>query len=124
MSTPAPKLLECPFCGSGSEIRTSYDNDGSNAVWKFVQCNGCGSRTMGKWFSPGNDCPLFYEEVRDQWNRRAKTVSSNADMLEALKAVIDGEMSDHKSQAEFGGYILDDEIREKIKAAIAKAEGK
>lgn len=65
-------LKECPFCGDkDASIRTEYDNDGSNTTWKYVECIKCRSRTAGKWFSGTNDCPIFYEEVRDQWNQRA-----------------------------------------------------
>lgn len=65
-------LKPCPFCGDQSPImHSSYDTDGSDATWKFIKCHKCGARTQGKWFSHGNDCPIFYEEVRDQWNIRA-----------------------------------------------------
>lgn len=66
-------LKPCPFCGSEKNyIKTRYDEDGSDATWKFVECSNCGCRTRGKWFTASNDCPIFYEEVRDEWNKRSK----------------------------------------------------
>ena len=67
------KLKPCPFCGDKNPwISTSYDNDGSNSTWKYVKCIKCHARTGGKWFTGNNDCPQFYEEVRDEWNTRAE----------------------------------------------------
>lgn len=63
-------LKDCPFCGSEAHISTEYETDGSDCTWKFVRCSKCGARTRGKWFSGHNDCPIFYEEVRDEWNQR------------------------------------------------------
>lgn len=69
MSRPA--LKPCPFCASEKvSMGVDYDHDGSNTTWRFIQCRDCGSRGKSKWHSPGNDCPLFYEEIRDAWNRR------------------------------------------------------
>lgn len=64
-------LKPCPFCGTKNpQMKTSYDTDGSDAIWKYVECFKCGARTRGKWFTPGNDCPQFYAEVREYWNSR------------------------------------------------------
>lgn len=64
-------MKPCPFCGETHPyIHTEYETDGSEAIWKFVKCQKCGARTRGKWFTRGNDCPLFYQEVRDEWNNR------------------------------------------------------
>lgn len=63
-------LKPCPFCGDNNAfMRTDYDTDGSNCTWKYIECK-CGIRTRGKWFSGSNDCPIFYEEVRYEWNKR------------------------------------------------------
>ena len=69
-------MKPCPFCGGSPIMKTDYDTDGSEATWKFIECSKCRARSGGKWFSPGNDCPIFYEEVRDQWNIR-NDVSKN-----------------------------------------------
>ena len=38
--------------------------------------------------------------------------------VELLQDVLDGEMSDRKAQEEFGGYILDEEISQRIRAFL------
>ncbi|WP_422383241.1 hypothetical protein [Roseibium album] len=62
----------CPFCGDAAFIRTSYDED--ECYWAWVECKGCGARTRGHWASDSsNTCPIFYAEVRDDWNQRSPT---------------------------------------------------
>lgn len=50
-------------------------------------------------------------------------ISAAQEMLEALQCVLENEASDHKTQEEFGGYVLDDDVRRVVIAAIAKATG-
>ena len=50
-------------------------------------------------------------------------IAAAQEMLEALQFVLENEASDHKAQEEFGGYVLDDDVRRVIIAAIAKATG-
>lgn len=52
----------------------------------------------------------------------AHLIAAAPEMLEALKAVMDNE-SDWKTAQEFGGYVLDDDVREQVHAAIKKATG-
>lgn len=54
-------------CGGAPDTRNTFDEDG--CAWYFIQCRGCGTRTRGKWVSASSDtCPIFYEEVRGEWN--------------------------------------------------------
>src|SRR5690606_34659543 len=62
-------LLPCPFCGGKAGIHRSHDADGM--LWVGVRCQGCEAASTQYWCSPGNDCPIFYECVRNSWNRRA-----------------------------------------------------
>lgn len=62
------ELKPCPMCGGKASMRGEYDADGMR--WAYVQCDGCHIRTFGDWFSPGNDDPQFYQDRRDEWNRR------------------------------------------------------
>lgn len=64
------ELKPCPFCGGPADIRHSHDEDG--CYWAAVKCRKCGASTRGKWASNRSDtCPIFYGEVRDEWNRLA-----------------------------------------------------
>lgn len=56
------------FCGDLPKMKTEYSSDYSDTTWKYIQCDTCRVRTLGKWYSKGNDCPIFYQEVRDEWN--------------------------------------------------------
>ena len=60
------ELLPCPFCGGDASIKRSYDDD--MTLWIKVECNKCGATTRGNWCR--EDCPLFYQERRDEWNTR------------------------------------------------------
>lgn len=41
-------------------------------------------------------------------------------LREALSRILENEASDWKAAEEFGGYVLDDELREEARAALAK----
>ena len=74
---PLTKLAACPFCGGKSHIGRESDLDGFGTFY-FVQCDKCRARSGQKYVSTGNDCPLFYAEVRDEWNRRAQAPAAGA----------------------------------------------
>ena len=62
-------LKPCPFCGSTEAyLRRSTDQD--DCTFVHVECRNCRAKSADKWFSRGNDCPLFYQEIRDAWNNR------------------------------------------------------
>ena len=54
----------------------------------------------------------------------AQLIAAAPEMLEALKAILKAEMSGYKAVEEWGGYVLDDDVREIAEAAVAKAEGR
>lgn len=61
---------DCPACGGKPFIRRSHDADGMR--WSHVECKGCGLRTRGKWVASSSDeCPIFFQEVWEEWPRRA-----------------------------------------------------
>lgn len=76
----ADALLPCPVCIGKGSVDRQHDADGM--LWVYVSCNKCGLRTRGKWCSSGNDCPLFYREVRDEWNTRATLPTQSAGVEE------------------------------------------
>jgi len=70
------------------------------------------------------DHGLYPEDGKqyDEAEANARLIAAAPELLEACKKVLQDEMSDYKSCAEFGGYVLDDAVRDAVKAAIAKAE--
>lgn len=60
--------------------------------------------------------------IMEAADRLDELQAANVLMLEALEAVIANDC-DHKMAAEFGGYTLDDEVRDAVIAAIAKVKG-
>ena len=65
------ELKICPFCGGKARMSKNYDGD--MVQWDFVKCDSCGARSRGKWVShSSNACPIYYEEVRQEWNTRTK----------------------------------------------------
>ena len=78
----ARELKPCPFCNGSAHIRPSQDADG--CFWSWVQCNQCGARTQGDWASNRSEtCPIFYEGVREEWNRRAASSEQQAAQQDA-----------------------------------------
>ena len=69
------ELKPCPFCGGGASIKRSHDDD--MTLWIKIECNKCGATTRGNWCR--EDCPLFYQERRDEWNTRTPQWQPNAE---------------------------------------------
>lgn len=71
------ELLPCPFCGGTPGMAHSYDADG--CYWARVRCDACGAQTRGRWASNrGDACPIFYGEVRSEWNQRTASACGEA----------------------------------------------
>lgn len=70
MTSEAPELLPCPFCGGRGLMSREPDLDGFG-TFLSIQCVACRGRSRPKYYSRGNDCPQTYQEVRDEWNTRA-----------------------------------------------------
>jgi hypothetical protein len=64
------KLLNCPFCNGEARMMRESDGD-CVGNFHFVECRLCRARSRGHFASYGNDCPVFYAGVREDWNRRA-----------------------------------------------------
>ncbi|HBB9211321.1 TPA: DUF551 domain-containing protein [Escherichia coli] len=63
-------LKACPFCGAdNARIQKELDYDDMGYFY-YVECPDCRSRSGSKFCSHGNDCPIFYSEVRSEWNDR------------------------------------------------------
>ena len=63
-------LKPCPFCGGEKVgVATEHDADGFG-MFKFIACKACGASSRRHFVSSGNECPQFYGQVRDSWNRR------------------------------------------------------
>ena len=67
----ANELKPCPFCGGNSiSFRSTPDMD-TDGKFHCVSCNECGAKSREKFAMDA--CPLFYEELRNQWNTRPAT---------------------------------------------------
>lgn len=66
-------LLPCPFCGGAAHVSSEADHPeyGSGGRFYFVRCGTCRAQSGSKYAAPGNDCAIFYSEVRAEWNQRA-----------------------------------------------------
>lgn len=96
--------------------------------WSALTPDQFGRPVQADWVVAVGDAyicvgPQWDEEYRDESLANARLIAAAPEMLEALKAVMDNE-SDWKWAQEFGGYVLDDDVREQVRAAIAKAKGK
>ncbi|HBB0788779.1 TPA: DUF551 domain-containing protein [Escherichia coli] len=71
-------LLPCPFCGGAAHVASEADHPeyGSGGRFYFVRCGTCRAQSGSKYAAPGNDCAIFYSEVRAEWNQRAKEANS------------------------------------------------
>lgn len=68
----ANELKPCPFCGGNSiSFRSTPDMD-TDGKFHCVSCNECGAKSREKFAMDA--CPLFYEELRNQWNTRPAPV--------------------------------------------------
>ncbi|BEA28026.1 hypothetical protein DLV94_09005 [Shigella flexneri] len=74
-------LLPCPFCGGAAHVASEADHPeyGSGGRFYFVRCGTCRAQSGSKYAAPGNDCAIFYSEVRAEWNQRAKEANSEQD---------------------------------------------
>jgi hypothetical protein len=63
-----------------------------------------------------------FEHNEEEAKANARLLAASWELLEACKKVLQDEMSDWKAVQEFGGYVLDDDVRDAVKAAVAKAE--
>lgn len=65
-------LKPCQFCGGKASIDKEYDMDGFGNFHR-VECTKCGAQSKSHFATTGNDCPQYYQEVRDSWNERAES---------------------------------------------------
>lgn len=63
------ELKKCPFCGGEAHIDTEYDVDGFGN-FHYVKCKDCGAKSRQHFVSSWNECPQYYQEVRDDWQDR------------------------------------------------------
>lgn len=82
------ELKPCPFCGGKARIDTEYDMDGFGNFHK-VECSDCGASSKPHFATQGNECPQYYQEVRDDWQNRTddKLKEENTKLKEMLKEI-------------------------------------
>lgn len=66
------ELKPCPFCGGKPRIDTEYDMDGFGNFHK-VKCSNCFASSKAHFASSGNECPKYYQEVREEWQKRTES---------------------------------------------------
>ncbi|HFN3475744.1 TPA: Lar family restriction alleviation protein [Enterobacter hormaechei] len=76
-SAAMSNLLPCPFCGGVAHVASEAEHPeyGSGGRFYFVRCGSCRAQSGSKYAGPGNDCPIFYSEVRSEWNQRTEGVT-------------------------------------------------
>jgi Lar family restriction alleviation protein len=75
-------LLNCPFCGSEKVGMSSEHDSDTGGVFLSIKCSGCRA-SSGAGFST-DACPQTYQEVRDEWNRRATPIEQPATVPQAV----------------------------------------
>ncbi len=68
--TKGSELKPCPFCGSAKLIMDSDWCEFADRTFRSIKCKDCGAASGRKSHAKGDDCPNFYAEVREKWNRR------------------------------------------------------
>lgn len=66
------ELKPCPFCGNEAvSIQSESDHPeyGSGGRFYYVRCPSCRAQSGSKYAH--EVCPIFYSEVRQEWNNRA-----------------------------------------------------
>lgn len=74
------EIKPCPFCGGKPHIASEYEpysESGGKFYW--VRCGSCRAQSAKKYAAQGNDCPVFYSEVWDEWNQRIEQDSATID---------------------------------------------
>ncbi|MCV6826034.1 MULTISPECIES: Lar family restriction alleviation protein [Halocynthiibacter] len=84
-----PKLLPCPFCEGKAHIHREPCVEGMG-YYCAVKCSKCGGKSPEKYYSNGNDCPLFYEDLRNLWNTRSVAEVRKAAFEEAATMCFGG----------------------------------
>ncbi len=96
------ELKPCPFCGGNPRIDTEYDMDGFGNFHK-VECSDCGASSKAHFCTQGNECPQYYQEVRDEWQNRAddaltaeverltKIIEKDIQLYPVLKSLVNDE---------------------------------
>lgn len=63
------KLKPCPFCGGQARIGRSPCHD-EQGTFAYAVCRSCGAKSRDNYYGYGNDCPVLYATIRDEWNTR------------------------------------------------------
>lgn len=92
------ELKNCPFCGGKAHIDTEYDMDGFGNFHK-VECLDCGASSKQHFCTQGNECPEYYNEVREDWQNRAD--NDKVAQLQAEKAELMALINKSLETAEF-----------------------
>lgn len=83
------ELKVCPFCEGEASIRSECDMDGFG-YFHWVECKKCRARSANHFVSQGNECPQYYQEVREDWNNRPHENKLKADAVrDAINSCFD-----------------------------------
>ena len=65
-------IARCAACVAATLAAYHLANNGKEGWgwFVFIECSDCRSSSRKHYVSGSNDCPLFYEEVRNDWEKR------------------------------------------------------
>lgn len=72
-------LKPCPFCGGNRVgIKRQHDLDTDGSYYR-IECRDCGVGTKERFAYEA--CPIFFDGIRNEWNRRHNETPSEYDRL-------------------------------------------
>lgn len=104
------ELKPCPFCGNESvSIQSESDHPeyGSGGRFYYVRCPSCRAQSGSKYAH--EVCPIFYSEVRQEWNNRASPPAPFVVKAPEFKV--------HAQHPTMAAGMRDNDWKEAIKAA-------
>ena len=75
-------------------------------------------RGLKKYGNAGRDCAISAEDALTLAAALEAAQEERDALRKALGRILENEASDWKAAEEFGGYVLDDELREEARAAL------
>ena len=88
--------------------------DGASAV-RWAPGSAYWSEVLVELFGP--DARKGIDALETRWRKELERAER---LAEVLSKILENEASDWKAAEEFGGYVLDDELREEARAALSK----
>ena len=108
------KTMDSENGSNGHSAGTDCSTPLTPGPWHIVRSQTCGHlRAAHNYRSDDPRSEFTDADIR--------LIASAPELLAALQTVLDEECGDEKIAAEFGGYVLDDDVRKQCESAIAKA---